>query len=179
MKATKDRPEVESGAYDQVLGELKTTLETASHEIGAQELVCQALYDRFDHYSWVGIYVVEGDELVLSAWSGTEETEHKRIAVGEGICGLAAETGRTEVVPDVTERPEFIACFPSTRSEIVVPVFNPDVELIAVLDIDSADYGAFDQADVAALERLIWMLFSAADEARAGMAGAAKTAEAG
>jgi GAF domain-containing protein len=89
LKNTKSRPEVEPETYDEALSALKTTLKTAGNEIDAQELVCQALYDDFEHYSWVGIYVVEGNELVLSAWSGTEETEHKRIAVGEGICGLA------------------------------------------------------------------------------------------
>jgi len=151
LKNTKSRPEVEPETYDEALSALKTTLKTAGNEIDAQELVCQALYDGFDHYSWVGIYVVEGDELVLSAWSGTEETEHKRIAVGEGICGLAAETGRTEVVPDVSERPEFIACFPSTRSEIVVPIHGAG-GVIGEIDIDSDWLDAFDDRDRVFLE---------------------------
>ncbi|MGH7543781.1 MAG: GAF domain-containing protein [Gemmatimonadota bacterium] len=151
MKDTKSRPEVEPEAYDEALGALKAMLRTAGNEIDAQELVCQALYDGFDHYSWVGIYVVEGNELVLSAWSGLEETEHKRIAVGEGICGLAAETGATEVVPDVSERAEFIACFPSTRSEIVVPIHGTS-GVIGEIDIDSDWLDAFDERDRAFLE---------------------------
>lgn len=150
-KDTESRPEIERGTYDEVLGELKTTLKTAGNEIDAQELVCHALYDGFDHYSWVGIYVLEGDELVLSAWSGTEETAHKRIAVGEGICGLAAQTGRTEIVPDVSERPEFIACFPSTRSEIVVPIHGAD-GVIGEIDIDSDWLDAFHDQDRVFLE---------------------------
>jgi GAF domain-containing protein len=151
LKDTKSRPQVEPKAYDEALSELKTTLKTAGNEIDAQELVCQALYDGFDHYSWVGIYVVEGDELVLSAWAGPEETEHKRIAVGEGICGLAAKTGETEVVPDVSERAEFIACFPSTRSEIVVPIHGAS-GVIGEIDIDSDWLDAFDERDRAFLE---------------------------
>lgn len=151
MKDTRSRPEIEPEAYDEALGKLRTTLQTAGNEIAAQELVCEALYDGFDHYSWVGIYVVEGDELVLSAWSGTEETEHKRIVVGEGICGLAAATGETEVVPDVSERPEFIACFPSTRSEIVVPIHGA-AGVIGEIDIDSDWLDAFDDRDRAFLE---------------------------
>ncbi|HKY59985.1 MAG TPA: GAF domain-containing protein [Gemmatimonadota bacterium] len=151
MKDTNGRPEVEGKAYEEALSGLKATLKTAGNEIDAQELVCQALYDGFDHYSWVGIYVVEGDELVLSAWAGPEETEHKRIAVGEGICGLAAETGETEVVPDVSRRAEFIACFPSTRSEIVVPIHGAG-GVIGEIDIDSDWLDAFDERDRTFLE---------------------------
>ena len=91
----------------------------------------------------------------------------------------SASIEATQVVEDVHAFPGHIACDTRSNSEIVVPVFNPDVELIAVLDIDSADYATFDQVDVAALEHLTWMLFSAADEARIGAPGAAKTAEAG
>ena len=84
--------------------------------------VVEALHDGNEHYSWVGIYLVEGDDLVLGPWKGPEATEHVRIPVGEGICGAAAATGETEVVDDVNADPRYLACFPSTRSEIVVPI---------------------------------------------------------
>lgn len=157
MKDSETRPKVEPDAYEEAIRDLRSTLKTAGNEIDAQELVCTALHEGFDHYSWVGIYAVEGDELVLSAWSGPEETEHTRIAVGEGICGLAAETGRTEVVPDVSARPDFIACFPSTRSEIVVPIQGPD-GVIGEIDIDSDWLDAFDDRDRAFLEEVAAML---------------------
>jgi len=149
----KDRPEIDAGVYDTVLRELRTALQTAGNEIEAHELVCEQLYGRFDHYSWVGIYVIEGDELVLSAYSGVEETEHTRIAVGEGICGLAAATGETQIVPDVSERPEFIACFPSTQSEIVVPIHGPN-GVLGEIDIDSDWLEAFDERDRQLLEEI-------------------------
>jgi GAF domain-containing protein len=57
--------------------------------------VVDVLHDQFDDYSWVGIYLVEGDDLVLGPWKGPEATEHVRIPVGQGICGALA-TGRTE-----------------------------------------------------------------------------------
>lgn len=147
----RDRPSVDPEAYAEARREIQTVLDTASNEIEAHEVVCERLYDGFDHYSWVGIYVVEGDELVLSAWAGPEATEHTRIAVGEGICGLAAATGATEIVPDVGERPEFIACFASTRSEIVVPIHGSD-GVIGEIDIDSDWLDAFDEEDRAFLE---------------------------
>lgn len=138
--------------HEETLRKLRAELRSTNSEIEAFELVCSTLDESFDHYAWIGIYVVEGDDLVLSAWSGPEETEHTRIAIGEGICGLAAETGETEVVPDVSERPEFIACFPSTKSEIVVPIRAPGGEILGEIDIDSDDLDAFDEADRGLLE---------------------------
>ena len=111
------------------------------------------LHDRVAHYSWVGIYLVEGEELVLGPWQGPEATEHVRIPVGRGICGAAAATGRTEVVDDVDADPRYLACFPSTRSEIVVPIaFQGSV--VGEIDIDSDEPAAFGEEDKAFLERV-------------------------
>ncbi len=151
---TDERPEIEEEFYQNLLRELSQQLQTANTEIEAHEIVCERLDEEFDHYSWVGIYVVEGNELILSAWSGPEETEHTRIRVGEGICGLAAETGDTEIVPDVSARPEFIACFPSTKSEIVVPILAADESVLGEIDIDSDLIDAFDERDRDFLEEL-------------------------
>lgn len=146
-----ERPEIDPGTYPEARSAIRTQLAAALNPIDAHELVCEELYQRFEHYSWVGIYVVEGDELVLSAWAGEEETEHTTIKVGEGICGLAAATGRTEIVPDVSEREEFIACFPSTRSEIVVPIKGIS-GVMGEIDIDSDWLDAFDDPDRELLE---------------------------
>lgn len=148
-----ERPEVDPGIYDEARSAIRSQLEASVNEIDAHELVCEELYQRFEHYSWVGIYVVEGDDLVLSAWAGEEETEHTTIKVGEGICGLAAATGRTELVPDVSEREEFIACFPSTRSEIVVPISGL-AGVLGEIDIDSDWLDAFDERDQELLEEV-------------------------
>lgn len=148
-----ERPEIAPETYEKALGEIRKGLDACNNEIDAHETVCQVLEDTFEHYTWVGIYVVEGDDLVLSAWSGPEETEHTRIRIGDGICGLAAETGETEVVPDVGEREEFIACFPSTRSEIVVPIQGRD-DVLGEIDIDSDILNAFDEADREMLEQV-------------------------
>lgn len=117
------------------------------------------LHDTFDHYSWVGIYLVEGDELVLAAWRGPQETQHVRIPIGQGICGAAASSGQTEVVDDVQADERYLACFPSTRSEIVVPIVFRN-EIIGEIDIDSDRPAAFDDADRAFLEHVARMISS-------------------
>ena len=117
-----------------------------------QEAV-DVLHDSFDDYSWVGIYLVEGDDLVLGPWKGPEATEHVRIPVDQGICGAAAASGRTEVVDDVDDDSRYLACFPSTRSEIVVPIAH-EGRVVGEFDIDSDRPAAFGDDDRAFLERV-------------------------
>jgi GAF domain-containing protein len=115
--------------------------------------VVDLLHDRFDSYSWIGIYFVEGDELVLGPWRGPQATEHVRIPVGQGICGAAAASGRTEIVDDVNADDRYLSCFLSTRSEIVVPIVY-DTLVVAEIDIDSDQPGAFGEDDREFLERV-------------------------
>jgi L-methionine (R)-S-oxide reductase len=115
--------------------------------------VVDVLHDRFEHYSWVGLYLVEGEELALGPWKGPEATEHVRIPIGQGICGAAAATGQTEVVDDVNADSRYLACFPSTRSEIVVPIAY-EGRVVGEIDIDSDGPAAFTAEDRAFLERV-------------------------
>jgi L-methionine (R)-S-oxide reductase len=127
-----------------------------NREPGADEVLrrtVSVLHDRFDHYSWVGIYLVEGEELVLGPWKGPQATEHVRIPVGAGICGAAAASGKTELVDDVGSDPRYLACFPSTRSEIVVPIVY-EGRVVGEIDIDSDRPAAFTAADREFLERV-------------------------
>ena len=117
----------------------------------------EVLQDGFEHYSWVGVYLVEGDDLVLGPWNGPEATEHVRIPVGQGVCGAAAASGRTEVVDDVNADPRYLACFPSTRSEIVVPIVHEGA-VVGEIDIDSDRRAAFDDDDRAFLERVAQLI---------------------
>jgi L-methionine (R)-S-oxide reductase len=117
----------------------------------------EVLHDRFEHYSWVGIYLVEGDDLVLGPWKGPQATEHVRIPIGEGICGAAAASGRTEIVDDVNADDRYLACFPSTRSEIVVPIVYKG-RVVGEIDIDSERPEAFGPDDRKFLERVALLI---------------------
>jgi GAF domain-containing protein len=99
------------------------------------------------------VYLVEGDELVLRAWSGPHATQHVRIPIGQGICGLAARTKETVVVGDVSKDPRYLECFPETRSEIVVPILRDGVA-IGDIDIDSDALDPFTPEDRGFLEEL-------------------------
>lgn len=115
------------------------------------------LYENFENYSWVGIYIVKEDSLILRSWKGPHATEHVKIPVGEGICGLAAATGKTEVIDDVHKDNRYLSCFVTTRSEIVVPI-KKDEKIIAEIDIDSDIPAAFSIQDAIFLEKIADML---------------------
>ena len=119
--------------------------------------VVDYFYKYFDKYSWVGIYLVEGKYLVLGPWNGEQATEHTKIPIGKGICGSAAQSGKTEVVADVSKDDRYLACFVSTRSEIVVPIKKSGV-VVGEIDIDSDVVDAFDRMDVVFLEKVADML---------------------
>ncbi len=119
--------------------------------------VVDFLHDRFPHYSWVGIYWVDRDDLVLGPWKGPQATEHTRIPIGAGVCGAAARSGRTEIVPDVSEDPRYLACFAHTRSEIVVPIFAAG-RVVGEIDIDGDQIDAFSTEDQRFLEGVAELL---------------------
>ncbi len=104
-----------------------------------------ALKELLNHF-WTGFYIVdkEKNELYLGPYIGSLACT--RIAYGKGVCGTAWQNGETIVVEDVDAFPGHIACSSLSKSEIVVPVIK-DGEVVAVLDIDSDEYGQFDEID--------------------------------
>ncbi|MCS6797274.1 MAG: GAF domain-containing protein [Myxococcota bacterium] len=115
-------------------------------------VVCE-LHHAFDYFDWTGFYrVVAPGQLAVGPYQGTHGC--LRIPFDRGVCGAAARTGRTQLVPDVSAFPGHIACSSTTRSEIVVPVRAPSGRLVAVLDVDSDAPSAFTDVDREWLERI-------------------------
>jgi L-methionine (R)-S-oxide reductase len=133
-------------------------------DIALMATINSILGQRFPAYFWTGFYRVCGDRLVVGPYIGTVGC--LQIEFGRGVCGVAAQRRDTLIVPDVSQFPGHIACDPNSKSEIVVPVFGPDRELIAVLDVDSDQLNAFDGEDRVGLERIV-ALFAAAMSPRA------------
>lgn len=122
-------------------------------DIALMATINSVLAHRFDYYYWVGFYRVCGSSLVIGPYIGTVGC--LRIEIGRGVCGTSAERRETVIVPDVHQFPGHIACDAASKSEIVVPVFDSDDALIAVLDVDSDRLAAFDEEDRAGLERIV------------------------
>lgn len=116
------------------------------------------IFHQLGDLNWAGFYLMKDGELVLGPFQGKPACI--RIAVGRGVCGTAAATRQTQVVPDVHAFPGHIACDADSRSEIVVPLIKDGV-LIGVLDLDSPRPGRFDEADRAGLEAAAGLLLDA------------------
>ena len=113
------------------------------------------------YYYWVGFYLVEDTRLIVGPYQGTLGCIY--IDFSRGVCGKAAREQKTQLVADVHALEQgkgHIVCDPNSASEIVVPVFNPQGELIAVFDVDSTLAGSFDSIDQEHLEKLLKKQFS-------------------
>lgn len=144
-------------AHGDALNLVRSWIADAPDPATAAQRVVDLLHERFSHYDWVGIYWVEGNDLVLGPWRGPEATEHTRIPIGTGICGAAAASGRTEIVEDVDVDPRYLACFASTKSEIVVPILDGG-RVVGEIDVDGSDRAAFDKTDARFLEEVAALL---------------------
>jgi len=116
----------------------------------AMELLVEILKRDMPAYTWVGIYLLEGDELVLGPFLG-KPSPHTRIPLGRGICGAAAREKQTIVVDDVNADSRYLACSLETKSEIVVPIMI-GTRVLGEIDIDSDRPAAFGDDDRRLLE---------------------------
>ncbi len=134
--------------------EILTHIDSAISSVSgraARNAVVELLKGSVQSYTWVGIYLLNGNELHLDAWSGPQATQHVTIQVGKGVCGFAAKAGRTEIVSDVSKDSRYLECFLSTKSEIVVPILDRG-KVLGEIDIDSDVLDAFSTLDKEFLE---------------------------
>ena len=126
--------------------------------------VVEILKRETPHYSWVGIYLLDGDELVLGPFVG-KPSPHTRIPIGSGICGAAARECATIIVDDVNADSRYLACSLETKSEIVVPIMSGP-RVLGEIDIDSDQPAAFGPEDRRLLESVAALLVPALEESR-------------
>jgi L-methionine (R)-S-oxide reductase len=136
--------------YQKQLDELQQLVIANKGPEDVQARLVISLHKNFPRYSWVGVYRLDGQDLVLGAFQG-KPTVHKRIPVGTGICGAAAVSQKTEVVPDVSADARYLACSTETRSEIVIPIIK-NGSFWGEIDIDSDHHNAFGADDIEFLE---------------------------
>ncbi|MDW8051581.1 MAG: GAF domain-containing protein [Armatimonadota bacterium] len=144
---------VDDALATEVIMESEAILEASEIPISERlQRLMQYLRDRLSHFHWVGIYWLKGNELVLGPFAGPP-TEHVRIPVGRGICGTAVAENMNQIVEDVHQVENYLACNPETRSEIVVLIRHPQTgKIIGQIDVDGTEVGAFDESDEAMLE---------------------------
>ncbi len=135
--------------YDRLNETLRALTAGVPHPLANLANASALLMQGLEDLNWAGFYLAEGRTLTLGPFQGKPACIE--IPFGRGVCGTAAETGRTQLVPDVHLFPGHIACDAASRSEIVVPLFAGGA-LRGVMDLDSPSPGRFSEADRAGLE---------------------------
>ena len=138
--------------YQQICRQLEELLGQERDFIANAANTSALLFQSLPDVNWVGFYIAHGEELVLGPFQGKPACV--RIPFGKGVCGSAAASGETVVVPDVSKFEGHIACDSASQSEIVVPLLNWG-EVLGVLDIDSASLSRFDEDDREGLESVV------------------------
>lgn len=142
--------------YNDILASVKTSIAQAPTPDDAMRQAVTILKHQMPDYSWVGIYLMDGEDLVLGPFLG-KPSPHTRIPLNQGICGAAASNKKTIIVDDVDADPRYLACSLETRSEIVVPIIRGST-VLGEIDIDSDKKAAFGSADRDLLESVAALL---------------------
>ncbi len=143
--------------YQETLQAIESLIADETDWITILSTVCCELNSHFDYFHWTGFYRVVAPELMKA---GPYQGGHGCLTIPfyRGVCGAAARSRETQLVKDVNTIADHIACSSTTQSEIVVPIFNQALDLVAVLDVDSDDLAASDEQDRQSLELLADML---------------------
>lgn len=141
--------------YELLVSQIRALIEGENDVIAVMSNVAAAIHQTMGFW-WTGFYRVKGEELVLGPFQGPVACMH--IPYGKGVCGTAWQRAETVVVEDVEQFPGHIACSSESKSEIVVPVFDGDGKVTAVLDIDSEKLATFDNTDRRYLEEICRLL---------------------
>lgn len=141
--------------YKLLVNQIASLIDDERDLIAVMSNVAAAIHQTMGFW-WTGFYRVVGDELVLGPFQGPVACMH--IHYGKGVCGTAWQRAETVIVPDVEQFPGHIACSSESRSEIVVPLYDDNNKVIAVLDIDSAQLATFDDIDRKYLEEICQLI---------------------
>jgi putative methionine-R-sulfoxide reductase with GAF domain len=137
---------------DKVVAALRGAFARDAGRQGLLQLAADRIQAAGAPYTSVYLYMLRGDDLVLEAFAG-RETEHTRIAVGQGVCGTAVSTGQDQNVPDVRAISNYLACNAWTRSELVV-LIRRGATILGQIDIDSDEPDPFKAEEEGAVRKV-------------------------
>jgi L-methionine (R)-S-oxide reductase len=141
--------------YQQLFPQIKSLVEGEADQIANMGNICAALKYSMNFF-WVGFYLIQNNELVLGPFQGPIACT--RIQKGRGVCGAAWQKNEVIIVDDVDQFPGHIACSSLSKSEIVLPIYNSNKEIIGVLDVDSDKLSSFDETDSVWLGKIIELI---------------------
>jgi GAF domain-containing protein len=148
--------EKKSGRYERVYDQLLDLLDSNHDRVAAMATIVAILHHKFKYFFWTGFYLLTDGELIVGPYQGSLACI--KLKKDTGVCWAGINRKRTVVVPNVHEFPGHIACDSRSNSEIVVPLRDKTGKITGVLDVDSTEFNAFDEADKEGLERIVALL---------------------
>lgn len=146
-----------SGRYERVFEQVLKLLQATTNPISRMATISALLHHKMKGFFWTGFYLLDNGELVVGPYQGPVAC--LKLKKDTGVCWHGINSCKSILVPDVEKFPGHIACSSLSKSEIVIPVRNNLMEVVAVLDIDSRDLNHFSEIDRIHLEKLVELIF--------------------
>ncbi len=146
------------GRYQRIYEQLRELLTKTTNPEARMATIAAVLHHKMDYFFWTGFYMLTEGELIVRTYQGPVACQV--LEKNKGVCWAGIKKAQTIVVPDVHQFPGHIACDSRSNSEIVVPVFNSNGEVLGVLDVDSTSFAAFDEVDAAWLEKIVSLIYA-------------------
>ncbi len=144
--------------YERVYEQIKELVKVTDKPISRMATIIAILHHKFTYYYWTGFYELTDGDLLVSAYQGPVAC--LKLKRNTGVCWAGINQKESVVVANVHEFPGHIACSSASNSEIVVPVFNKDQEVVAVFDVDSKEFNSFDEIDRIGLEKIVALIYN-------------------
>jgi GAF domain-containing protein len=144
------------GRYSRIYEQLQDLLRDRPNLTAGMSTIVAVLHGKMDYFFWTGFYLLDEGELIVGPYQGSLACI--RLKKDTGVCWAGINAGKTVIVPDVHLFPGHIACDSRSNSEIVVPLRDKSGKILGVLDVDSKDFGSFDEVDAKWLEKIISLL---------------------
>jgi len=144
------------GRYSRIYEQLQDLLRDRPNLTAGMSTIVAVLHGKMDYFFWTGFYLLDEGDLIVGPYQGSLACI--RLKKDTGVCWAGINAGKTVIVPDVHLFPGHIACDSRSNSEIVVPLRDKSGKILGVLDVDSKDFGSFDEVDAKWLEKIISLL---------------------
>ena len=146
------------GRYSRIYKQLDELVKKSDNPISRMATIVAVLHHKMEYFFWTGFYLLQNDKLLVGPYQGPVACQE--LAKDKGVCWAGINSNETIVVSDVHQFPGHIACDSRSKSEIVVPLRNKNLEIVGVLDVDSKDLASFDEVDAKWLEKLVELVYS-------------------
>jgi len=156
QKETEMDKSKKTGRYNRIYSQLQGLLKEDSNHIAGMATIVAVLHNKMDYFFWTGFYLLDDGELIVGPYQGSLACI--RLKKDTGVCWACINRGETVIVPDVHQFPGHIACDSRSNSEIVVPLRDKAGTILGVLDVDSKEFGSFDEIDALWLEKVLSLI---------------------